>query len=659
MTAAEKRVLGVDFGTTNTYFSICPCDELLPQGVDFEGRGRDGLSTAVLYRNDEIFLIGDKAIEEFSDASSEERRSFSLMMQFKPDISKSEKAKKAAVDFLSSVIRYSEKTGIFIAPEEMKVVFGVPSDASEGFKTVLREVVRKAGYGETELLDESTAALIHHVAQREIPASTIFSPGLVIDFGGGTCDFTIMDNGEDKYSWGDFYLGGRLFDDLFFQWFLDQNPSAGKRLKRDRSEEFFLFSICKDAKEYFSRTMERNRSEVVHKRMWEYGRLEDITWDIFLKRAKSYRPSDVLLDFWLKAGMSLPELFRSDKSIDLIEWFRSKLKEGLEKDGIDKKDLRYLILTGGSSQWPFVKDIVGKELGHIGIHIVRSTRPYAAVAKGLSVLFALKNRFVKIKDKIEKNRPEFIENEIEPYMIEYMDKTAGNISREIVMELFDKRIRPVITEFRQSKGDLSLKDLEGRIVRQAENFAPIAERIVKEKVEIFSRVLLDDVVEKTRAWLEEYRMDVDKERVGEREGIETGNWTILDLPDPVEDYLWFGSLITSAVSGVLASVVCGGSGVALVASGPLGIVVGAVAGGVAGLMAARYGADRLKEVALHRWLRKLILSDKVILSMREKFYEEFKNRLNEQLNGVKGGLRQDLEKIVDAQIKALSYICQL
>ena len=113
------------------------------------------------------------------------------------------------------------------------------------------------------------------------------------------------------------------------------------------------------------------------------------------------------------------------------------------------------------------------------------------------------------------------------------------------------------------------------------------------------------------------------------------------------------------MSGVLASMVCGGSGVALVASGPLGIVVGAVAGGVVGLMAARYGADRLKEVALHRWMRKLILSDKVILSMREKFYEEFKDRLNEQLNGVKGELRQDLEKIVDAQIKALSYICQL
>ena len=43
---------------------------------------------------------------------------------------------------------------------------------------------------------------------------------LVVDFGGGTCDFAFMYRGMVRNSWGDMELGGRLFDDLFFQWFI-------------------------------------------------------------------------------------------------------------------------------------------------------------------------------------------------------------------------------------------------------------------------------------------------------------------------------------------------------------------------------------------------------------------------------------------------------
>jgi len=658
MSAADIRVFAVDFGTTNSYFSVCPSEEISPQGIDLEGRGRDGIATAILYKDDEIFLVGDKAIEEYSDALSEERRALALMMQFKPDISKSERAKRAAIGFLSSVLSISQERGLFIWPEDMHVIFGVPSEANEEYKSTLKEVAQDAGYGEIELVDEPIGALIHHIAQREIPASAAFSPGLVVDFGGGTCDFTIMDNGKVKWSWGEFALGGRLFDDLFFQWFLDQAPSAEKKLRKDRCETFFLLSICKDAKEDFSRKMEIDKRQVVHKRMWEYGRLEGLTWELFLERARNYRPSDVLLNFLLSGGISLPDRLRSGAAIDLLEWFRSTLREGLSRADVDKKGIKYVILTGGSSLWPFVRNIVEEEFEGLEVHIVRSTRPYAAIAKGLSVLPALKKKFDETKGKIQMNKGEFIKEEIEPYLVENIDNIAEEIAQDIVIEFFDKRVQPVMLEFRESEVDLALKELEERISDQAEIFSSRIEQIIREKTDFFSKASVEGVTEKTRVWLGTYRIAVGDEKLSS-EPIGTEKLAILSLPSPGDEYLAIGTVMSGIMSGVLVSMVCGGGGVALIATGPVGIIIGAILGSAAGLIIGQKGSDMLKDIKLGRWVRGLIMSDKAILSVREKFYKKFRQELKKHLEEVKTQLTQHLEKIVDTQIEALSEICQL
>ncbi|MBW1669176.1 MAG: Hsp70 family protein [Deltaproteobacteria bacterium] len=658
MSGTDRRVLGVDFGTTNSYFSVCPPEEISPQGIDFEGRGRDGLATAILYEGNEIFLVGDKAIEEYSDALPEERRALTLMMQFKPDISESERAKKATIDFLSSVLSTSQERGFFILPEDMHVIFGVPSDANEEYKSTLKEVAQDAGYGEIELVDEPTGAIIHHVAQREIPVSAAFSPGLVVDFGGGTCDFTIMDNGRVKWSWGDFALGGRLLDDLFFQWFLDQDPSAEKRLRKDRCETFFLLSICKDAKEHFSRTMEKDKKQVVHKRMWEYGRLEGLTWELFLERAMNYRPSDVLLNFLLSGGISLPDRLRSGAAIDLLEWFRSTLREGLSRTDVDKKSIKYVILTGGSSLWLFAKDIVEEEFAGLDVRIVRSTRPYAAIAKGLSALPALKKKFDETKGKIQKDKEEFIKKEIEPYLVEHMDHIAEEIAQEIVIEFFDKQVHPVMLEFRKSETDLSLKELEKRVSEQAEIFKPRIEHIIKEKVDFLSRASVAAVIEKTRVWLGNYRIAIGEERL-RPEAMGTEKFPILSLSSPGDKCLAIGKVMSGIMSGVLVSVVCGGSGMALIATGPVGIIIGAILGGIAGLVIGAKSADKLKDKKLGRWARARIMSNKAILRVRKKFHNKLREELKEQLEKVEAELTQHLEKIVDTQIEALSEICQL
>ena len=54
----------------------------------------------------------------------------------------------------------------------------------------------------------------------------------MVDFGGGTLDVALLDQHGLRDPWGDPTLGGRLFDDLFFQWLLDQNPGKADRSGR-------------------------------------------------------------------------------------------------------------------------------------------------------------------------------------------------------------------------------------------------------------------------------------------------------------------------------------------------------------------------------------------------------------------------------------------
>ena len=73
---------------------------------------------------------------------------------------------------------------------------------------------------------------------------------IVVDFGGGTLDVAHVDeSGFLRKPWGEPALGGRLFDDLFFRWLIDQNPG----LELSPNEAMFAWQHeCRQLKENFS-----------------------------------------------------------------------------------------------------------------------------------------------------------------------------------------------------------------------------------------------------------------------------------------------------------------------------------------------------------------------------------------------------------------------
>lgn len=655
---STKDVLAVDFGTTNTYYCKCPADQLSPKGVDF-GDGRDGLATAILYRKGKQPLIGHTALEEYGEATAQERAGYTLRTHFKPDIAGGQEASRNAADFLTTVLDEARHQQLDIEPEARQVIFGVPSEAAGDYRGALAEAARRAGYGKITMVDEPKGALLYHVFHKDMRVRDAQRGLLVIDFGGGTCDFAFLDRGNVRHSWGDMRLGGRLFDDVFFRWFLEENPAAVEAIRKDGSDYFVHFYLCREMKEFFSRTMARDRSEKVAKAVRQYGRIADMTWEKFLRRTRSYAPSETLKRFLAEIGQCGPITEGRDGCVDLLVWFRTCLIDGLRTAKIDKTDIRFVILAGGSSQWPFVPDIVREELGIERDRIMRSDRPYVAISEGLAILPALQARFRTTQEKLREELPQFRNAELKALLDRRSQEVVREIAGAVAQELFDERIRPALVEFRTQGG--SLGSLKRRLASTAASFEPRLRAIIQEKVSVLTKGLPFAVKELVAEWFDKHGLvapegdvvveEVEADKVGKPD---------LEVPD------FYGEIIDTIASfagGLMASIVamiCGGSGMALIASGPIGLIIGLVLGAVVAYHSLKYGAEKAKQMAqewhIPVWILGKTITDGKIAEARDKMAKYIESAVQREMSGMRKALYDQVSQIVEREIEGLSDI---
>ena len=646
-----KNVIAIDFGTSNTYYCRCPGDQLTPKGVDF-GDGRDGLASAILYRDAKSPLIGHVALEEYGDSTPSERKTYILKTRFKPDIAISDDARNSARDFLANVLTEAKNQKIDLAPDGREVIFGVPSEADQSFRGTLASLASDAGYGKVNMIDEPRGALLYHVFHKDIPAKDALKGLLAIDFGGGTCDFAFMCRGIIQHSWGDMYLGGRLFDDLFFQWFIDCNPGTLETIINEGCEYFVHSFLCREVKEFFSRTMARNREETVTKAFRQYGKLTGITWGEFIERAKAYRPTRYVMEY---------AEINDDTQIDLLSKFQQCLGDGLRSAGIDKSDVKFVILSGGSSQWPFVTDIVIQSLGINESQIMCSDRPYAAISEGLSIIPALKKRFSQAQENLRVELPGFVSKQLEPLVEKWIKNTAIDVANAVIMELFEQKLRPILIGFRDKGG--SVASLKKQIAGTTATFENRLKEIIDEKMTNIGKGLPGDVSEVVGKWFNKYHLAA-PDGIVQISQNQPGK-TKLNVAT-TDFYSQIFNTVAGFSTGIITSVVamiCVGGGMALITSGPIGWVIGAIIGLVIGALVMFYGAEKAKQMAeewdVPKWIRKRVLKDKKILYVREKLAEDVRSIIERQSDSMKKTLEKQVRIQVETEIDALSEINQL
>lgn len=216
-----------------------------------------------------------------------------------------------------------------------------------------------AGLVVRRLINEPTAAALAYGVQRPGVEEKV----LVYDLGGGTLDVTVLDLSEGVLdvlaSTGNNELGGKEFDERLMQ---------------------FLRAEClrRTGVDLTATDRQRNRLKLVAKRTKEELSAVEAT-DVVLDNIGSTAAGE-FIDFELTVTR---EAFNAQIR-DLIESTRAQLDEALQHKGLGPADIQTVLLVGGSTRIPLVREFVSRYFG--GRALPTHVPPDEAVALGAAIM---------------------------------------------------------------------------------------------------------------------------------------------------------------------------------------------------------------------------------------------------------------------------------
>lgn len=500
------KFLGVDLGTANTYIygmgadpAILPTPVLLPGLSDQSG----SIATVTLYEEGKPLTAGNVAEAEFySQPGLQSRRR--LASQFKPEIGLGDpEAIRAATDFLricrDNLPERSLEAGT-------TVTVGIPALAREDFRINLEQCFESAGWPRPTCARESDAALVSCLQAGSLHVSDIGRKCLILDFGGGTCDYTTVESLDVLQNGGDILYGGRLFDDLFYQEFCRENPEFA----RDAPDSPYAWHAhwleCRTQKEKFSDFMAACKGEgaISLRIVWHNAAgasreafLRDYDKDKFLRAAENYCASPELLAMlapYQKRGSLSPQArdLLAGRTIGLVSWMRA-IFESVEK----RREVAKVILTGGSSRWFFV-EALGRDV-FVQARLVPSERGYEDIAFGLALFPNLA--------AAQKRASALLHGQLENFTAlavkkagDLMEARARRIASLCSERIVSRDIMPALEA--AQKESMTAADLEAKFAANIKNDHELL-KIAEENSDALRRQIHDDLNFAFRRWLKE------------------------------------------------------------------------------------------------------------------------------------------------------------
>ncbi|OWA52768.1 Heat shock 70 kDa protein [Hypsibius exemplaris] len=260
------------------------------------------------------------------------------------------------------VLKYLKKTAEEYTTRPVKrAVITVPANFKEEQRRMTFLAAKLAGLDVIGMINEPTAAAVAYGLQSTDDGSAADKTILVYDFGGGTLDVSIIksvnrSSFEVKSTSGNMHLGGEDFDEKIMQHFVfefekDHGPGVGK----SPSALALLRKQAELAKQSLS-GVNRDRTTVA------ISALHD---------GKDFRTT-------------LTRSTMEEVCADLFTGLLEPIQQALLGAEMTREDITHVVLVGGSSRIPRVRDIVqGFFPAH---HIYKDIHPDQAIAIGAAVM---------------------------------------------------------------------------------------------------------------------------------------------------------------------------------------------------------------------------------------------------------------------------------
>ncbi|TRO51501.1 molecular chaperone DnaK, partial [Candidatus Bathyarchaeota archaeon] len=337
-TKKRERILGIDLGTTNSAAAIMEAGRpvIIPSAEGPTIAGKMFPSVVALTKDGQL-LVGEPATRQA--VTNPEGTVFEVKRKMGTDQKVKLNGKEYTPQQISAFIlqKIKRDAETFLGDKLKKCIITVPAHFNDNQRQATKDAGEIAGFEISRIINEPTAASLAYGLDKLEKEMKI----LVFSFGGGTNDTTIMEFGGGVFevlgTSGDTQLGGTNLDvavvDYLLAEFKGQNgidlkgdPMAMRRLK-----------------------------EAGEKAKIELSSL--LTTDVDLP----FVASDATGPKHLHVTLTRAKLEQLTRSI--VEKIREPIMRTLRDSKLEPKDIDKIVLIGGQTRMPLVRNFVQELLG--------------------------------------------------------------------------------------------------------------------------------------------------------------------------------------------------------------------------------------------------------------------------------------------------------
>ena len=521
-----------------------------------------------------------------------------------------------------------------------RTVVGCPAGWGEGRRQQYAALMESAGFPNVHVVPESRAAFLYarHARGLRVSPELMQHSAMVIDIGSSTTDFAYIVDGhqQDQALFGDTNLGGGLLDELILRRSVELSP--------DRDE---LLRVMEESPAW------RSYCELEARRLKERYFLDEAKWQAQGLATQLVVCYDQTLMLRLELdAQAVEEIIHTPVAALGGRSFVDAMEQSLRaaKEISSACPPQVVILTGGASRMTFFAEACRAAFG--GSLMVLCPEPECSIARGLAYAGRVDERLKVFREEVAS--------------IAKGDRLSALVSGSI-HELYTPLARIMVGAARQEAMETIALWKRGGIDTIEE-----LERVLAERVE--ASVESDEVKTQIAAQLQEWtdrlmsRMEGELTALCQRCGVPPERMSLRGAPVhaglgkvrvSVMDAM--GMDMLSSLLGVVLAVVganiCGGGGVALLGSGPVGVIVGAVGG----LMLTFLGKDgmekMLRTMKTPILMRQLVLDFTVVSGLdrqQEKMERSIIESLADPRSGFAGKLCESLAATLGEQMERMA-----
>ena len=356
------KIIGIDLGTSNSAAAaMIGGKPSIIQAAEGTSVGGKAFPSVVAFTKDGQLIVGEPARRQM--ISNPEGTVLAAKRKMGTDFKFNVFGKEYTPQQISSFIlqKIKRDAEAFLGETVDRAVVTVPAYFNDNQRQATKDAGEIAGLQVVRIINEPTAASLAYgldKAQKDLKI-------MVFDFGGGTLDVTIMEMGggvfQVKSTSGDTQLGGTDMDNALVSYVVGEfKKQSGLDINNDKAAMMRVREAAEKAKIELSNV---------------------VTTEInlpFLAYDAASGPKNLVLSL---SRAKLEELVRP-----IIERCKTSITQALQDGKLSPADIDKIILIGGPTRMPMVRQFVGTVMGK---EAERSIDPMEAVAMGAAIQGAI------------------------------------------------------------------------------------------------------------------------------------------------------------------------------------------------------------------------------------------------------------------------------